>query len=333
MTRAKIVAFAIAVVVAILVAFVLRYSHPAGETQSSGTFEEAASHRGRIGVFGDAPVGVVGTRFETIRDDSPLGAALASADPSVGRRAFDAARLHALVIDVARARLAPASSCLGRLGRFESVEGFRTIALETGRILVEPFDLPVLSDEEKAALPRVARQILAGGTPPRLSQFPAHLRAPVTVEVLLALRQQNGELSLWRSARASSIASGLLTATRVAMERWNAREENLGGSLGAALHNVDVEVALLVDDGTIVTRADGFIDQVIGPTYGVAFDQPSSWHYLLPESPERRRAGSGSAAFRALFVDRRGRPDGISDRSIRLYRVRVLTLGVDRARL
>lgn len=333
MNRAKYLAVAIALIVALVGVAYFRYVRPSTAATTGSGLDAVLVHRGRVGVYGRLPGPIEGTRFERIADDSPLGRALSSGDASVARRALSDARLRIVVVDVDQARRAPAASFLARLGRYEPVDGFRTLALETGRILVEPFELPALTDDERAALPRVARQILAGGTPPRLSQFPAHLRAPVPVEVLLSLRQSNGELSLWRSARASSIASGLLTATRVAMERWNARQANLGGSLRDTLPTVDVEVSLLVDDGTILTRAEGFIDQVVGPDYGVAFDDPSSWHYLLPEDAQRRRARTGSAAFRALFVDRRGRPEGLTDSAIRLYRVRVLLLGVDRSRL
>jgi len=332
MTRVKVVAMATLVALA-MAAGAYRLARNAGDDAGQGDpLTSLLAHRGTVGWYGASPRDDgAGVRFQRIDPGSALGRAFESSDPSVVRRALDAAHIRTVVLETARAAAAPPSSFLGRFGRFEAFDGFRTVALETSVVVVEPNELPPFTDDERAALPRVARQILAGGTPPRLSQFPSHLRAPVPVEVMLSLRRGDGELALWRSARASSVASGLLTATRVAMERWQARQENLGSPLRDALPGFDVEVALLVDDGTLLTRAEGFLDRAVRDVHGVAYDQPSSWHYLLPDAPERR-GRSGSAAFRALFADTQRRADSFSDDSIRLYRLRVLPLGIDRAR-
>lgn len=336
MTRAKLprprilAVFALVAALAAVVATSTR--GPSGLRGEPTPLESTLAYRGHVGWFGPASLPTVdGARIERVEAASAFGRALVAAETDPIRDAFEAAGIRTLVLEIAAVGSAPEASFVGRIARYGFVPGFHTVLLEAGRLVVEPFDLPSFTDAERAAAPRVARQILLGGTPPRISQFPARLRAPVPVEVLLALRRRDGGLALWRSARATSIASGLLTTTRVAMERWEARRENLGGSLADAVRAGDVEVAILVDEGTIATRAPGFVDRVVGPGFGVAYDDHSSWHYLLPDAPARVAARTGSAAFAALFEDTQRRTTSIDDPGIRLYRIRVLPVGVDRA--
>lgn len=290
---------------------------------------EVLAHRGRIAWVGPAPVDFIeGTSVARLTARDPLLLALSSRDPSVAPRAFDAARVQVLVVDPRGAAGAPEGSALARFGAYAIVPGFRTIYLRDGLVVAERHALPPMTDAESGALARAARQILGGAIPPRLSQFPPSLRAPFSTEVLVIVRRPNGEPALWRSARSSSLASGMMTAAGVARERWDAREDTVGGPIPELLPRMSVEVAVLVEDGSFGTRTPGFIDRAVQPEHGVAYDDPSTWRYLLPESDERRAARTGSDAFRALFRDNQIRGNGFENEAFRLYRIRVTSLGV-----
>ena len=66
----------------------------------------------------------------------------------------------------------------------------------------------------------------------------------------MVLVRDRGRPRLWRSARGSSVARGLLLAAQVARERWQEREAAMGGPIEEALPRMDVEVSLLEEDGT-----------------------------------------------------------------------------------
>lgn len=307
----------------------LRLALPSLRTdETTAGLSHLLSHRGRVAVVGRAPDlrGVEGLSWVDAPEDTELGRALRASDASQSQAALERAGVTTLLLDLSVARHAPRTSVLGGLAAFRVVDGFRTIHLSPEYVLAERFEMPSLSERERDALARVARQILAGSQPPRLAQFPPSLRAPHPAEVLLMLRRPTGELALWRSARSSSLASGLLTAVGVARQRWDARTSALGGSLADELPRFTVEVALLVDDGTLGSHARGFLDQAITTEHGVAYDDPSVWRYLLPEAEERVRADSGSSAFRALFRDNQLREDAFDRDDLRLYRVRVVPL-------
>lgn len=286
-------------------------------------------HRGRVAWVGAHAVGSYeGTTLEPIARTSPLMRALLSADPTVPARALDARHVGVLVIERDAADAAPVGSVLETLGRFGVVPGFRTLLLRDDLVVVERFALPRFTEREVLALARAARLIIGGAIPPRLSQFPASLRAPFATEVLVLVRRTGGDLALWRSARSSSVASGVLTAAGIARQRWEARTDTVGGPIADSLPRVSVEVALLVEDGTFSSHDPAFIDRALTPQHGVAYDDASAWHYLLPESPERRGAVRPSDAFRALFNEKQVRGDGFERSDLRLYRVSVVPVSV-----
>ena len=175
-------------------------------------------------------------------------------------------------------------------------------------------------------LGRVAREILEGRAPPPLDAFPEALGRRQPVEVLVLLRGSDG-LRLWRSARAESIAEGLNTAALAARKRWDERSETMGGPLEERLDQLDIEVALLFDDGTLDGRVVSLIDPLVKPLHGVAYEQPARWRYLLPKSTHDGR--SPTEAYRQLFREN-GLPEESFDRAdLRLYRLRMKTVSVD----
>jgi hypothetical protein len=169
--------------------------------------------------------------------------------------------------------------------------------------------------------------MLGGAKAPKLQSFPEALRRVQPVEVMVLLRER-GKARLWRSARGSSLARALLTATEVARDRWHEREQAMGGPLAPLLPKLDVEVALLIDDGTVASRDAAFVDRVFFPVHGVGYERKGSWRYMLPEATADAGRGRASHAYRKLFVDDGLPEDSLARRELRLYRLRVQTLAL-----
>ena len=190
--------------------------------------------------------------------------------------------------------------------------------------VVDDTEWPLALSQE--VLARVAREILEGKPPPRLDAFPEPLTRRQPVEVMVLLRGPRS-VRLWRSARAPSIAEGLVTAALAAQKRWEERSDAMGGPLADQLGGLDVEVSLLIEDGTFEPGAGSLIDSLVLPRHGVAYQQPTRWRYRLPRATHR--AASPTEAYRALFAEN-GLPENSFTRSdTRLYRLRMHRLSVD----
>ena len=253
--------------------------------------------------------------------------AVHGADPGRLREALNEADLQGLWVAVSPEVLTGADLPLDE--RFSSggvVRGFRGEALTASGLLyvVDDTRWPVaLSDR---VLARVARGILEGSAPPPLDAFPEELTRPQAVEVLVLLTGGRGP-RLWRSARAQSIAEGLVTASLAARERWEERTETMGGPLGDRLDQLDVEVAFLFDDGGFDRGAVSLIDVLVKPQHGVAYEQPARWRYLLPRTT--RAANTPTDAYRKLFRDNGLPEDSFERGDLRLYRLRMQTVSID----
>jgi len=253
--------------------------------------------------------------------------AVQGADPNRLRAALDDADLQGLWVAVSPKALTGADLPLAE--RFASggvVRGFRGEALTTDGLLyvVDDTRWPVaLSDQ---VLARVARGILEGSAPPPLDAFPEELTQPQAVEVLVLLTGGRGP-RLWRSARAQSIAEGLITASLAARQRWEERTETMGGPLEDRLDQLDVEVAFLFDDGTFDPGAVSLIDVLVKSQHGVAYEQPARWRYLLPRTT--RASDTPTDAYRRLFRDNGLPEDSFERRDLRLYRLRMQTVSID----
>ncbi len=205
------------------------------------------------------------------------------------------------------------------------VPGWRGVRLRPEGLLFEPAERHMPGDAERGVIARVARGILEGRRPPRITSFPEPWRRIRSSEVMVAVRSPDGTLRLWRSARASSMARALLTAASVARQRWMEREEALGGPIEEVLPRMRVEVASLWDDGTLEVPSAAFVDRMVRDAHGVGFEQGGGWHYVLPESLGERRP------FEALLglLERRGLGRAALERTdLRVYRFVVFTLGV-----
>jgi hypothetical protein len=165
----------------------------------------------------------------------------------------------------------------------------------------------------------VARSIVEGARPPRISSFPEPLRRLRNVEVMVLLRER-GQARLWRSARGSSLARALVTAAVVARQRWEEREQAMGGPLEEALPNITVEVVRLSEDGTLGARSESFVERVFTPEHGVAYERRGTWHYQLPGTrPDE--PGAAYAAYVELFTDNGLEPEALSRSDVRPYRL------------
>jgi len=253
--------------------------------------------------------------------------ALRGIDPDALRQALDEAGLDALWVGVTpEAPWGPELPLASRFAAGGVIRGFRGVYLAPEGMLyaVDKTEWPESLTGRVLGL--VAREILEGHEPPPLDAFPDALASRQPVEVLVLLRGPGG-VRLWRSARAESIAEGLNTAALAARKRWDERSETMGGPLEDRLDQLDVEVALLFDDGTLDGRAVSLIDPLVKPLHGVAYEQPARWRYLLPIATHDGK--TPTEAYRQLFRDN-GLPEESFDRKdLRLYRLRMKTVSVD----
>lgn len=234
-------------------------------------------------------------------------------------------------------------SVAARLARFEHVDGLSAKLLSGDYAFYARSEaLPI--GEYGELIPQIARQILGGASRPPLASFPPILREPGEVEVLVVLRDR-GVRRLWRSARGTTIASALITASMTARSRWRERESALGGPLGDRLDRLDVEVYLIEHAGVLETRTLSFFERAlpepeagseaarVGPElevhgFGLAFNSTSGWKYLLPRATAETRARGGmGAAVERLFEEARMPDASLDNTGIEFFRIRLRFLG------
>lgn len=218
-----------------------------------------------------------------------------------------------------------------RLGAYEQVEGLQAEYLAPAAALYVPHELEPLSEVHLAALAHVARELVAGTRPPRVSSFPEPLRRIRDVEVMVMLKRR-GRRRLWRSARGSSIGRALITAAVVARQRWQERQQAMGAPIDDMLDELDVGVTLLGEDGNLGDRTPAFVNSVFTARHGVAYERHGAWRYLLPAATGERGGGSAANAYEELFVEQGLEPDAFHRSDIRLYRLVTTVLAVSPAR-
>jgi hypothetical protein len=259
-----------------------------------------------------------------------LATALAAQSPDAVAQALS--RTKASAIQVAHAT-APGQDIKARLGRREGLAGLYALVLTpTDTILYARPQIP-LSHAERDAVAHVARAVLQGAREPSLASFPMSLRKFVRVEVMVTL-MDHGRPLLWRSARATSIARALLTASRVARDRFREREQALGGPLAERLLGLDVAVSLLVEDGDLADLSRPFVTEVVTADHGIGFDHRGAWHYVLPSDAARLAGDIGPYdALLGLAADNGMSPDALLAEGTRVYRFRVVEIATSRAPL
>ncbi len=284
--------------------------------------------RGRVAVIGEPSLVGAPVEGSQLVDSAPLAAALAGDEESAVLEAMRRSGVRALLV-ASGGRATEATDVRARLRAYRPFERLRAVYLTPTHALYAPgirADLGATGE----VLPRIARTILGGGPPPRISRFPEPLRRIRSVEVMVLLRDA-GQARLWRSARGSSIARALVTAAVVARQRWAERAEALGGPLQRRLPLLDVEVSLLEEDGTLGATSPAFIERTFFPEHGVAYERPGAWRYLLPEATRTAGAGSAVKAYETLFSDNALPTDSLRRRDLRFYRLLASVVGVSPA--
>jgi hypothetical protein len=286
-----------------------------------GELAEALSERGRVAVAGDGELRSLQAPGTALIDVATLPAvrrALSGQDAGALTSAMREADVDAVL--VAAAPLAEGDSLRARIARYDHVPGLRGLHLSPAAAVYAPALASELEPVHRRALAHVARGVVGGARPPRVTSFPEPLRRLRPVEVMVLLRQ-GPRPRLWRSARGNSIARALLTASTVARKRWFEREQAMGGGLDARLPQLAVEVSLLSDDGTVGDRDPVFIDRVFRPEHGVAYERKGAWRYLLPDDTREAGQGRASVAYRELFAEDGLSPEAMASPEVRLYRL------------
>jgi hypothetical protein len=286
--------------------------------------ERAVIGRGRVVLVGDGSgweLRPSGTTLLPLSGIPALAEALRGTDKVAVVQAMTDANVHGLLIDVRRSNQGVAQ----QLAQMARVNGLHGVFFNRSAAFYVLDPLRSLSPSLREGLAVVARKLVGGAMPPRISSFPAAVRRLDPVEVMVLLRSGDRP-RLWRSARGSSFARALLTAAAVARQRWIERAASLGGRLDVMLPTLRVEVSLLTDDGELGTRSESFIDRAITVEHGVGFERKGSWHYLLPDATHRGER-TPSVAYKQLFTDNGVPADSAGDGDLRLYRVAVQTIG------
>ena len=296
-------------------------------TDERGGLERALVGRGRVAIVGEvdrAQLHPSGTSFVPYAQSSALAKALGASDPSSLVHAMVDAGVDALLVDT-HTKASP-RSLADRLARYARLPGLQGAYFGRSAALYGLDPIRDWSSKLRDGLAEVARRLIGGAPPPRVSSFPDVVRRLEPVEVMVLLRDGTHP-RLWRSARGSSFARALLTATAVARQRWVERSAALGGPLGKKLPTMSVELSLLQDDGEIGVRDAAFIDRVVLPVHGVGYERKGGWHYLLPEAT-RSGGRQPSRAYTQLFADDGLSEDSLDNPDLRLYRLAVQLIGI-----
>jgi hypothetical protein len=286
--------------------------------------ERAVIGRGRVVLVGEGSgweLHPSGTTLLRLSGIPALADALRGTDSAAVVQAMTGANVQGLLVDVRQ----PAEGVAKQLTQMARVNGLHGVFFNRSAAFYVLDPLRSLSPELRQGLAVVARKLVGGAMPPRISSFPEPVRRLDPVEVMVLLRSGDRP-RLWRSARGSSFARALLTAAAVARQRWIERAASLGGRLDVMLPTLRVEVSLLSDDGELGTRSESFVDRAITLEHGVGFERKGSWHYLLPDATHRGERPP-SVAYRQLFTDNGVPADSLGDGDLRLYRVAVQPIG------
>ncbi len=271
------------------------------------------------------------TLVDVARMPGVLGVLRARADAPLPS-ALVGAHLDGVLVEgnAARALAGAQDSVARHLASYASLPGLQGLYLSPLAALYVLDPTREWTPALRQGMAEVARRLIAGAEPPRMSSFPDVLRRIAPVEVMVLLRSGK-HARLWRSARGTSFARALVTACDVARKRWLEREQAMGGPLDKSLPRLDVEVSLLSDDGEIGVHEKAFIDRVVGPTHGVGYEHKGAWRYLLPEDTHKPGSGKPSDAYLRLLAEEGLPASALSGAELRLYRMAVHTVGVSPA--
>lgn len=292
--------------------------------------EAALVGRGRIAYLGGDDILREQPRDVTLVPVAGLPAvdsALRGKDDRALASALQAAKLQGLLVD-ARPAAIPAGYELARqLANYAALQALQGVYLSPRGALYVLDPVRDWSPGLRAGMAEVARRLVGGAAAPRIRSFPEIVRRMEPAEVMVLLRSDS-RARLWRSARGSSFARALLTAAEVARQRWIERSQAMGGPLDKLLPKLQVEVSLLQDDGELGSRDESFVNRVVLPVHGVAFEHKGAWRYLLPEATHTSELKTATRAYERLFTDDGLPEDSLSSQEIRPYRMAVKLIGI-----
>jgi hypothetical protein len=262
-----------------------------------------------------------GTQFVSVQEIPSLLSSLSRNSPSDLFEAMSRAGVQGLIFRDREDTVAGEQTTLEkRLLAYRRILGLQCAFLSPLATLYIRHPEEALPPIAKKAVAGVVRGILSGARPPRISSFPEPLRRFRESEVMVSLRQ--GERTrLWRSAKGNSIARALIAAASIARRRWIERESMMGDPLNDLLPKLDVDVFLLVDDGTVLVRDPGFIERVFTRDHYVAYQWRGSWRYQVPKPTGNINRRSAVEAYQRLFIKNNLPPGSLQRTDLRLYRV------------
>jgi len=301
---------------------------------ATGKLERALVGRGTVAVVGGEDLlrlHARGTELVPVGKRAELEHALGGDDDRALAKAMQASKVQALLVD-AQAGAVPERYRLGQqLARYAHFEALQGAYLSPRAALYVLDPVRDWSPGLRAGMAEVARRLIGGAPPPRLRSFPETARRMEPAEVMVLLRSES-RARLWRSARGSSFARALLTAADVARQRWMEREQAMGGPLDRLLPRMQVEVSLLQDDGEIGSRDETFVNRVVLPVHGIAYEHKGAWRYVLPEAAHAQPGRTPSQAYERLFQDDGLPDDSLDSEDVRPYRMAVKVIGISAAR-
>jgi hypothetical protein len=300
------------------------------DSHGAADLEHALVGRGRIAVLGGEDLvrsRAHGSELAPVTRWPELDRALARGDQQLLAQAMQAAGVQGILVDARPDAFAARYKLGAQLARYASSDVLQGAYLSPRAAFYVLDPVRDWSPRLRAGMAEVARRLVGGAPSPRLRSFPEATRRMEPAEVMVLLRS-GGKPRLWRSARGSSFARALLTAAEVARQRWMEREQAMGGQLDKLLPRLQVEVSLLQDDGELGARDATFVNRVVFPQHGVAYERKGTWRYLLPEATH---TSSPSQAYARLFAEDGLPEDSLSSRELRAYRMAVKLIGISAA--
>jgi hypothetical protein len=290
---------------------------------------EWLENRGKVAVIDGAHLlrlKPLGTQFVSVEEIPSLLSSLSRHSPSDLFEAMSRSGVQGLIFSDREDTVPGEQTTLReRLLAYGRISGLRCAFLSPVATLYLRHPEEVLPPIAREAVAGVVRGILGGARPPRITSFPEPLRRLRETEVMVSLRQ--GERNrLWRSAKGNSIARALIAAASIARRRWMERESMMGDPLNDLLPKLDVDVLLLVDDGTVLVREPGFIERVFTRDHYVAYQWKGSWRYEVPDAPGKIERRSAVEAYQRLFIKNDLPVESLQRTDLRLYRVTVSLL-------
>jgi hypothetical protein len=301
----------------------------------SAKLENALVGRGRVAVLGGDDVvrnQPRGVELSPASQWPEIERALAGTDDRALASAMQAANVAGVLVDARPGAIATTYRLARQLASYAALSALQGAFLSPRAAFYVLDPVRDWSPGLRAGMAEVARRMVAGANPPRVRSFPELVRRMEPAEVMVLLRS-DGRPRLWRSARGSSFARALLTASEVARQRWIERSQAMGGPLDKLLPKMQVEVSLLQDDGEIGSIDESFVNRVVLPVHGVAFEHKGAWRYLLPEATHTKELKTPSEAYERLFADDGLPEDSLKSQDLRPYRMAVKLIGISAPQL